>query len=391
VSANTIERVDAMLVDSGGPKRWVLVRLTTRDGAVGYGECYTAPNRELAIRTMVEELGQYAVGLDAFSIRHFTRVAFLDVATKRGSMEFFCAVSGIEMAMWDLVGRVLDRPVHALLGGALRDSVRVYANGWSYGSNGSVSESIAETVEGATSLVARGFDALKFDPFLGPWRPNVDRATERFAVECVKEVRDAVGPDVDLLIEGHRRFSQSTARRIAHLLEPFRPFWFEEPVPSSNVAGLAEIRGATSTPIVTGEDLYTKLAFQPVLEARAVDILNPDVASCGGILELVEIAAAASMTSVDVAPHNYNSLSLGLAATLQASAVIPNFLITEYFVNFEQRSAELMPVPFEVEGGRIRVPQGPGLGVEIDEIALRKATVDGPGRRRPIGTVGAEA
>ena len=390
MSVDTIERVDAVLVDSGGPKRWVFVRLTTRDGIVGHGECYTAPNRERAIRTTVEELGQYVVGLDVSSIRHFTRVAFRDVATKRGSMEFFCAVSGIEMAMWDALGRALDQPVHVLLGGALRDSVRVYANGWSYGSNASVSGTIDETAARAEALVACGFDALKFDPFLGPWRPNIDRATERFALDCVREIRDAVGPDVDLLIEAHRRFSPHTARRLAHQLEPFRPFWFEEPVPSSNVAGLAEIRGATSIPIVTGEDLYTKIAFQPILEARAVDIVNPDVASCGGILELVEIAAAASMTAVDVAPHNYNSLSLGLAATLQASAVIPNVLITEYFVNFEPRSTELVSVPLEVVSGRIRIPDGPGLGIEIDEATLPRVTVDGIGPRRPVGSISSE-
>jgi galactonate dehydratase len=390
VSVDTIERVDAVLVDSGGPKRWVFVRLGTRDGIVGYGECYTAPNREQAIRTLVEELGQYVIGLDVSSIRHFTRIAFLDVATKRGSMELFCAVSGIETAMWDALGRALGQPVHALLGGALRDSVRVYANGWSYGGNASVAGSIDETVARAQALVARGFDALKFDPFLGPWRPNIDRPTERFAVDCVREIRNAVGPEVDLLIEAHRRFSPRTARRLAHRLEPFHPFWFEEPVPSSNVAGLAEIRAATRTPIVTGEDLYTKVAFQPVLEARAVDIVNPDVASCGGILELVEIAAAASMTAVDVAPHNYNSLSLGLAATLQASAVIPNFLITEYFVNFEPRSAELVRVPLEVVSGRIRIPDGPGLGIDLDEAALQRRAVDGIGPRRPVGGIDEE-
>jgi galactonate dehydratase len=154
------------------------------------------------------------------------------------------------------------------------------------------------------------------------------------------------------------------------MLEEHDVFWYEEPVPSDNLDLLAEVKRAIRLPVVTGECLYTKSEFRQVLEKGAADIINPDVANCSGILELKEISAMAEPYGVRVSPHNYNSTSLGLAATIQVSAVIPNFVITEYFVNFRETGDALCLNPFRVEGGVIRLPEGPGLGVEIDEAAL---------------------
>ncbi len=390
MSADRISRVDVFTLDSGGAKRWVYVKLTSRDGVEGWGECYTAPNREQAIAVLAQELGAYLIDRDIFSIKHFTTVAYLDVATKRGSMEFFCALSGLEAALWDIVGKTLDQPVYNLLGGASRTRVRVYANGWSYGANGEVDETIEATVAHATALVAAGFDALKFDPFPGRWRVRLERSDERRAIDCVRAVRDAVGPDVDLLIEAHRRFSRTSAKRLAVLLEEFDPFWFEEPVPSASLDELAEIAAATTIPIVTGEDLYTKQAFRDVFAKRAAGIVNPDVANCGGILELLEIGAMAASAGVAVAPHNYNSTGLALAATLQTAAVMPNFLITEYFVNFAERVAEIVANPLTPVGGYIELPTTSGLGVEVDESRLREHTVIGPADTRLLATASDE-
>jgi galactonate dehydratase len=160
------------------------------------------------------------------------------------------------------------------------------------------------------------------------------------------------------------------AIRVASMMEEFNPFWYEEPVPADNIDALAEAKRAIRIPVVTGETLYTKSAFRDVLEKRAADILNPDVASCGGILELTEIAAMAEPYYVAMAPHNYNSTTIALAATIQAAAVMPNFLITEYFVNFTETGDAISVNPLRVEGGYITLPTTPGLGLEIKEAAL---------------------
>jgi galactonate dehydratase len=349
-----------------GGKNWLFVRVETDDGIVGWGECYTQLDRDRTIERHVHDLARYLVGRDATHIKHFTRMVYDDFAGRRGSMDLYSALSGIEMALWDILGKRLGVPAHTLLGGACRERVRVYANGW-YGG----AKTPEQYAEMAVATVAQGFDAIKFDPFPGPWRLYVDRDVERAAVANVRAVREAVGPDVDILVEVHRRLAPMHAIRVAHMLEEFSPFWFEEPVPSENVPALAEVRRQTHIPVVTGEALYTKAAFREVFEQRAADIINPDVCSCGGLLEAKEIAAMAEPYYVAVSPHNYNSTAVGLAATLQLAACIPNFIITEYFSNFCQTAAEISLAPFIVEQGHIRVPSGPGLGLEMDDAALR--------------------
>jgi galactonate dehydratase len=200
----------------------------------------------------------------------------------------------------------------------------------------------------------------------------------------VRAVREAVGPAVDLLIEVHRRLAPMHAIRVARLLEPFDPFWFEEPVSARDVGALAECRRDIRLPIVTGEELYTRYEFREVFERRAADIVNPDVCNVGGIEELRAVAAMAEAYHVAVSPHNYNSTTVGLAATLHVSAAIPNFLITEYFVNFEGPGAEVAVTPFRVEQGYLPVPTGPGLGIELREDALaRRAGREFPARAIP--------
>jgi galactonate dehydratase len=202
-------------------------------------------------------------------------------------------------------------------------------------------------------------------------------------VATVKAVRDAVGPDIDLLIEVHRRLAPMHAVRVARQMEAFEPFWYEEPTSARNLSALAECRRDIRLPIVTGEELYTKAEFRQVFELQAADIINPDVCNCGGLLELKEIAAMAEPYGVVVSPHNYNSTTIGLAATLQVSACIPNFLITEYFVNFEDRAREVAVQPFEVKDGYIQLPETPGLGLELRQAALEAH----PYREFPLRTL----
>lgn len=361
------------LVDPGGGKNWLFVKVETDAGIHGWGECYTQSDRDRTIEAHVHQLARYLIGRDPHEIKHFTFSAYHDFAAKRGAMEFYCAVSGLEQALWDIVGKELGTPVYNLLGGPCRDRIRVYANGWDGGTP-------REMGERARQLVGQGFTAMKFDPFPGPWRTHISRDDERAAVERVRAVREAVGPEVELLIEVHRRLAPMHAIRVARMLEEFQPFWYEEPVSARNVDALAEVRRAISLPVVTGEELYTKAEFRQVLEKRAADILNPDVCNCGGILELKEIAAMAEPYFVTISPHNYNSTTVGLAATLHVCAAIPNFLITEYFVNFTARGDAISKPPIRVENGYISLPTAPGLGIELDEEALARH----PYRERPL-------
>ena len=256
---------------------------------------------------------------------------FDDFAIKRGSMELLSAWSAIEIASWDIIGKIAGLPVYNLLGGASRERVRVYANGWAGRST------IEDGVERGRKIKAMGFTAAKFDPFPGPWRTHVDRKDEDFAIDYVAAMREALGPDFEILVEAHRRFSPQHAIRIGRRLEELGIEWYEEPCLADNLSLLAEVRDKVTIPIVTGEALYTKESFFECLSRRAADILNPDICAIGGISALMDIAVMAQPQAVVMSPHNYNSPLVGMAATVHVSAVIPNFKITEYFVNFEER------------------------------------------------------
>ncbi|MAG35418.1 MAG: mandelate racemase [Dehalococcoidia bacterium] len=359
--------VKTFLVHPGIGKNWLFVKVETDAGVHGWGEAYTQADRDHAIVAHVKQMRRYLLGRDPFQIKHFTTVMYLDFAGKRGAMDFYSALSGLEQALWDIAGKALNVPVYNLLGGQCRDRIRVYANGWSSGA-----DSPEETARKAVGLVEMGFTAMKWDPFPPPWRPFISRWEEQAAVASVRAVRDAVGPTIDLLVEVHRRLAPSPAVRVARMLEPFDPFWYEEPVSARDLASLARVHRDIQLPVVTGEELYTKAEFRPVFEQQAADIINPDVCNCGGILELKEIAAMAEPYHVAVAPHNYNSTTLGLAATIHAAAVMPNFLITEYFVNFEAVGRELAEPPFVVDSGYIALPTGPGLSLDLSEDALAR-------------------
>ena len=371
--------VRSVIVDPGSGKNWLFVRVDTDAGISGWGECYTQADRDQSIVPHITQLGRYLTGRDPHQIKHFTFMAYHDYAAKRGAMEFYSALSGIEQALWDILGKEAGQPVYNLLGGACRGRIPVYANGWYHGAK--TPDALARLAE---EMVQRGHRALKFDPFPGPWRTHISREVEQAAVANVRAVRDAVGPDVEILVEVHRRLAPMHAERIAEQMEQFRPFWFEEPVSARNLDALAATARAIRLPVVTGEELYTKAEFREVFEKQAAEIINPDVCNTGGILELKEIAAMAEPYLVVVAPHNYNSTTVGLAATLQVSACIPNFLITEYFVNFQPRGDKISVQPFVVRDGCIDLPTGPGLGLELrEEVMARYPYREFPARVLP--------
>lgn len=362
-----ITAVKSYAVHPGWRKNLIFVKVETDAGIHGWGEAYSQYDRDTAVMAQLNALGPYLVGRSPFDIKHFTQFAFDDYAARRGSVELFCAISGIEQAMWDIVGKATQQPVYNLLGGKYREKIRVYANGWSYGM-----KEPADYARAAEKVVKQGFTAMKFDPLPSPWRSWIPKEHEKRAISVVKAIRDAVGPDIDLLIEQHRRLAPMHAIRLDKQLAEFDLYWMEESCQAEFPDELAQIRREIGVPVVIGEATYTKTGFRPLLEKRSADILNPDVACVGGILELKEIAAMAESFLVAMSPHNYNSTLVALASTVHASATMPNFIITEYFLPFVDFCDTISPNQLKPKNGYIDLPTAPGLGIDVDEEALKK-------------------
>ncbi|HEY6430549.1 MAG TPA: mandelate racemase/muconate lactonizing enzyme family protein [Acetobacteraceae bacterium] len=360
-----IARIEPFLFHPGSGKNLLLCRVETDDGIYGWGESYVTRGKEKVIQECLRCMAPYVIGRSSFSIRHTGQVLFDDFAIRRNSMELLSAWSAIEIALWDILGKRAGMPVYNLIGGRSREAVRVYANGWSHGA------SIEENIDRALALKQEGFTAAKFDPFPGPWRSFIDPKDEDYAIDFVRRMRDAVGPEFELLIEAHRRFAPSHAIRIGRRLVELGITWYEEPCLSDNIELLAEVRRAVPIPIVTGEAMYSKESFFHALERRVADILNPDICAIGGITALLDIAAMAQPQAVVMAPHNYNSVLGGFAATVHVCAVIPNFRIAEYFVNFREACGAIATRQIKVENGWAELPDVPGLGIDIDVEHLR--------------------
>jgi galactonate dehydratase len=360
-----IARIETFILGTGSGKDLLFCRVETEDGLYGWGEAYVTHGKETVVAEIVRTMAPHVIGREVFNIRHTGQVMFEDFAIKRGSPELSSAWSAVEIASWDILGKHTGLPVYNLIGGASRQRVRVYANGWARGST------IEEGVEHGLRVKAMGFTAAKFDPFPGPWRTHVDRRDEDFAIAYVEAMREALGADFELLIEAHRRFAPSHAIRIGRRLADLGIDWYEEPCLSENIDLVAEVRRQVPIPIVTGEAIHTKEAFFECLAKRAADILNPDICVVGGITAMLDIAAMAQPQAVVLAPHNYNSTLVGLAATVHLSAVIPNFRIAEYFVNFADLCRDIATRSLTVADGWIDLPTTPGLGVDIDVAKLR--------------------
>lgn len=361
-----ITAVKSFSVHPGWRKNLIFVKVETDSGIYGWGEAYSQYDRDTAVMAQLNALGPYLTGRSPFDIKHFTQFAFDDYAARRGSVELWCAISGIEQALWDIVGKACGQPVYNLLGGKYREKIRVYANGWSYGM-----KEPEDYARAAEKVVKAGFTAMKFDPLPAPWRTYIPKEHEKHAIRVVKAIRDAVGPDVDLLIEQHRRLAPMHAIRLDKQLAEFDLYWMEESCQAEYPDELALIRREIGVPMVIGEATYTKTGFRPLLEKRSADILNPDVACVGGILELKEIGAMAESFLVAMSPHNYNSTLVALASTVHVSATMPNFIITEYFLPFVDFCDKISPNQLKPKDGYIELPTAPGLGVDVDEEALK--------------------
>jgi galactonate dehydratase len=278
---------------------------------------------------------------------------------------FVCsALGGVEMACWDILGKSLGVPVWRLLGGKCRDTVRAYANGWYQVER--TPEAIAAR---AVEVIRKGYTAFKIDPF-GAGSYEMSEEEKARSVDIIAAVRKAVGPQPEIFIEMHGRFATHTAIDMCHRLAPFRPGWFEEPVPPENLNALLEVRRAVAhlgIPVAAGERLFTRFPYVDLFRDRAVDIIQPDVCHAGGIAETRKIAAMAEAHYIPVAPHNACS-PVGTMASLHVAICTPNFKIQETFDDFvEPWVREAVIGRPEVKNGYFSLPESPGLGVDLKE------------------------
>ncbi len=344
-------------------RNFVFARLRTDDGLEGIGEARPV-NREEAVAAHLDAIAhRYVLGSDPFNIEDLVLRITRDDYEIPGATEM-TALAIVEMACWDVIGKALGQPIYRLLGGACRDRIRAYANGWYQ-----VARTPEEFAQAARRVVARGYRAMKFDPF-GAGAGELTRDEYVRSVALVEAVRDAVGPDIELLIEMHGRFTAAQAIALALDLERFAPGWIEEPVPPDQPGALVRVSAHTAIPIATGERLHTRTAFRDLLALDAVDVLQPDLTHCGGLLETKKIAAMAEAHGVLLAPHNVGA-SVSTAAVLHLAACTPNLKIQEYFNDFaEPFVTEAAPGLPAVTDGYFPLPSGPGLGVTLNEDVL---------------------
>lgn len=337
---------------------WVFVKVYTDEGICGVGEG-TLEYKEKALCGAVEHIKNYLVGKDPRQIEKHYHDIYRD-AYWRGGAVLMSALSAVECALWDILGKSLGVPVYQLLGGKVNDDCRIYVNGWFAGA-----KTPDEFAEKAKIAVKRGITAMKWDPF-GKSYLQISNKDLDTALECVAKVREAVGNGVDLLIEGHGRFDVPTGIKIAKELEQFKPMWFEEPVPPNNIEALKAVRDKSPVAISAGERLYTRFDYNPLFAARAADYIQPDVSHAGGIMELKKIAAIAESNYIPFAPHNPSG-PVANAATLQLAACCPNFCILEIMYSDVDYRKFVTDERLVYENGRIRIGDKPGLGIELNE------------------------
>ena len=357
---------DIYLCDITG-RHPVLIQVLTDEGLTGLGEAGISYGAgATAAAGMLKDLCEkYLLGSDPFRIESLWQQMYDHCFwAKGGGPIVFAGMSAIEQALWDIKGKALGVPVYELLGGKVRDRVRVYANGWLGGACGP-----EEYAARAAEVAAQGYTCLKFYPFSGEQVITPQRI-ER-GVETVRAVREAVGPHCEIGIDIRARLNIWSARRVAWKLEPFDVAWIEEPILYDNVEALAALARQVRVPMATGEQLYTRWEFRALLEQNAVSIIQPDICHAGGISELKKLAAMAECYTVTVAPHNSNG-PLSTIASLHLDMCVPNAFMQEVFLNFLPRYNEVLTRPIQIVDGHCTPPDGPGWGVELREDVLRK-------------------
>ncbi len=348
----------------------LLVRLTSEDGTVGYGEAPTTL-MTLPVKESMREVERVFKGKDFFNIEKNIFDFYRNSFYLSKSMEATAALSAFEIASWDMIGKQLGTPVYKLLGGEFNSRIRAYANGW-------YSQCVHpdEFVRKGKDVVKKGFTAMKFDPF-GNNYDHINRKNAVKASETVEALRSELGDDVDLLIECHGRFSTRDAIIAATEIEPYDPFFFEEPVHPELEVGLSEFKRHIATPVALGERLLNKRDFYRLISQGLVDIIQPDLTNSLGILEAKKIAAIADAQGIPVAFHNAFG-PVQTAASLNVDYTLPNFIIQESFEEFwPDWKKKVVKSGYKLENGYFTLSGKPGLGIEVDEKIIEEKQVSG--------------
>ena len=354
-----------------GGRYWILVKVTSDTGVVGWGECYASSIGPDAMEHVIRDVfGRHMASENPENIELMFRRVYSSGFTQRPDLTVIGAWSGLEMACWDMVGKDRDRPVHALIGGRMNDRIRAYTYLYpqSHHPLPAFWADADMAAESAVAMVEKGYTAVKFDP-AGPYTmrgghmPSMHDIST--SVTFCKAIRDAMGNRADLLFGTHGQFSTAGAIRMGQALEPYYPLWYEEPTPPD--ADMGRVCDAVRIPVATGERLTTKSEFAAALR-QGVQILQPALGRAGGIWECKKIAAVAETFNAQMAPHLYAG-PIEWAANIQLAASIPNILMAETIeTSFH---AALVKNTLTVEGGYIPVPDAPGLGIEVDEALAR--------------------
>src|SRR5438552_9711984 len=337
---------------------FVVVR--TDDGLEGVCDVRMVNHTSALLGYLEEAVPTHVIGADPFAFEALARRMIRDDYARAGQIAM-SALAVIDMACWDIVGKALGVPVYQLLGGPIRDRIPTYANGWY------TVERVPEDIrDAARAAVAKGYRAVKLDPFGTAWQ-ELPHAELRRAIALVEAAREGVGPDGEVFVEMHGRFTPAQAIAIARELEPYRPGWIEEPVPPDNISSLVKVARKVNVPVATGERIHVRHEFREIFERRAADVIQPDLTMMGGISETRKLATWAESYDVMVAPHNVGG-PVSTAAALHLAAAMPNFKILEHFNDFVDpfvsQAARGIPT---VTDGSFSLPQGPGLGITLDE------------------------
>jgi len=356
------------------------VKVETDAGVTGIGECVHGGYPAISI---INELAPKLVGLDPFEIDKIFEDTRRSLVFEGGfAGAFITALTGIEIALWDLKGKALGVPIYELMGGKFRDRIRVYAD-----CEVSPGLNFDETKQVVDGILERGFNALKIDLDIFAYG-HIGSETEHYVkdrfnmtptgwehdrmVKLAEMVVEAAGPNVEVATDLHTRLDKHSAIRLARDLEPLKLMWLEEPIPPENIDTMREITAATSTPICAGENLYLRHGFRELIEKHAVDIIMPDIPKCGGLSECRKIANMAEIYSIPFAPHNVSS-PIGTMASAHVCATIPNFLVLEFHWTERDYWTTIIKEDRDIiKDGYIEMSDAPGIGLELDEEVAQK-------------------
>ncbi|XXK32258.1 mandelate racemase/muconate lactonizing enzyme family protein [Rhodobacteraceae bacterium nBUS_24] len=365
-----------------GGRYWILVKLTTDTGIVGWGECYTSSIGPNAMQPVIRDLFErYFLDENPENIERLFRRVYSSGFTQRPDLTVMGAFSGLEIACWDILGKHRERPVWALLGGVMNERIRAYSYLYPLAHHDldDFWTSPEMAAQSALDLVDRGYTAVKFDP-AGPYTMRGGHMPAmrdiELSVAFCKAIRDAVGSRADLLFGTHGQFSTAGAIRLGQALEPYSPLWFEEPIPPDNLLEFKKVAEAVRIPVATGERMTTKAEFATLLQTGGAAILQPALGRAGGIWEMKKLAAIAEVFNAQMAPHLYAG-PIEWAANIHLAASIPNLLIIETIeTKFHH---DLISGSIQVENGFVQAPQAPGLGIEVNEALARAHPFDSQG------------